>query len=35
VGVIVGPPYAITEIIPNMGQLTGKTKLLIKGIGFE
>jgi dynein heavy chain, axonemal len=32
---IVGPPYAITEIIPNLGQLTGGTPLVVKGVGFR
>ena len=32
---IVGPPYAITEIIPNLGQLTGGTPLIIRGVGFK
>ena len=27
---IVGPPYAITEIIPNLGQLTDGTQLVLK-----
>ena len=32
---IVGPPYAITEIIHNLGQLTGGTQLVVKGVGFK
>ena len=32
---IVGPPYAITQIIPRLGQLTGGTTLVIKGVGFK
>jgi dynein heavy chain, axonemal len=32
---IVGPPYAITEIIPNLGQLTGGTNIIVKGVGFK
>lgn len=32
---IVGPSYAITEIIPNLGQLSGKSNVVIKGCGFR
>ena len=32
---IVGPPYAVNECEPNLGPLTGKTKILIKGVGFS
>jgi dynein heavy chain len=32
---IVGPPYAITEVVPNLGQLTGGTHIEIRGIGFK
>lgn len=32
---IVGPPYAITEIIPNLGQLTGGNTVSMKGVGFK
>jgi dynein heavy chain len=32
---IVGPPYAITEIIPNLGQLTGGNTITVKGVGFK
>ena len=32
---IVGPPYAITEILPNLGQLTGGTNITVKGVGFK
>jgi len=32
---IVGPPYAIISISPNQGQLSGNTKLIIKGVGFD
>jgi len=32
---IVGPPYAITEIIPNLGQLTGGNQVIVKGVGFK
>lgn len=32
---IVGPPYAVTECEPNLGPLTGKTKVTIRGVGFS
>ena len=32
---IVGPPYAVTECEPNLGPLTGKTKITIRGVGFS
>jgi len=32
---IVGPPYAITDIYPNKGPLTGNTKVKVGGVGFE
>lgn len=32
---IVGPPYAITEILPSLGQLTGGTTIILKGVGFK
>lgn len=35
VSTIVGPPYAITEIIPALGQLSGNTNVTIKGVGFK
>jgi dynein heavy chain len=35
VSTIVGPPYAITDIIPSLGQLTGNTPVVIKGMGFQ
>ena len=31
---IVGPSYAITDIIPNLGQLSGNVNVTIKGVGF-
>lgn len=31
---IVGPSYAITEIIPNLGQLSGNVPVVVKGVGF-
>lgn len=34
VSTITGPPYAIFDISPNLGPLTGRTKVLIKGDGF-
>lgn len=35
VGKITGPPYAITEIVPNLGQLSGNVPVVIKGVGFK
>jgi dynein heavy chain len=35
VGVITGPPYAINDIKPSIGPLTGKTKVTITGAGFK
>lgn len=35
VGKITGPPYALTEIIPNLGQLSGNVPVVIKGVGFK
>ena len=34
VSTITGPPYAIFDINPKLGPLTGKTKVSIKGDGF-
>lgn len=34
VGNIVGPPYAITDMYPNMGPVTGGTDITIVGIDF-
>lgn len=34
VGNIVGPPYAITDMIPKMGPITGGTEVTISGIDF-
>ena len=34
VGDIVGPPYAITDISPKMGPITGGTEIAISGIDF-
>ena len=34
VGNIVGPPYAITDMIPKMGPVTGGTNVNIMGIDF-
>jgi hypothetical protein len=31
---IVGPLYAITDIVPNLGQLSGNVQVSIKGVGF-
>lgn len=35
VSTITGPPYAIFNIKPSLGPLTGKTKVSIKGEGFR
>jgi len=32
---IVGPPYSLSEIEPNMGPYTGKTWCTVRGIGFN
>ena len=32
---IVGPPYAITDIDPPLGQLSGNVPVRIKGVGFQ
>jgi len=32
---IVGPPYSISKITPALGPITGKTNIIIEGIGFE
>lgn len=34
VGNIVGPPYAITDMFPNLGPVTGGTEITIVGIDF-
>ena len=34
VGNVVGPPYAITDMIPDMGPVTGGTEVLLHGIDF-
>jgi dynein heavy chain len=34
VGNIVGPPYAITDMLPKMGPITGGTNITIAGIDF-
>ena len=34
VGNIVGPPYAITDMFPKMGPVTGGTDITIFGIDF-
>jgi dynein heavy chain len=31
---IVGPPYAVTALVPNEGPFTGKTEVIIKGLEF-
>lgn len=33
-GSIVGPPYAIMDLTPNNGPITGETLLDIRGIDF-
>jgi dynein heavy chain len=35
VGKIVGPSYAITDIDPPLGQLTGGVPITVKGVGFK
>lgn len=35
VSTITGPPYAIFKIMPNLGPLTGRTKVQILGEGFK
>ena len=35
VSLITGPPYAIYGIKPQLGPLTGKTKVIINGDGFK
>lgn len=32
---ITGPKYAIDKIKPTRGAITGKTKVVIKGVGFK
>ncbi len=32
---VIGPPYAITGIEPNIGPVTGGTTLTVSGLGFE
>ena len=32
---IVGPPYAVLGLEPNIGPITGGQKLIVKGMGFE
>lgn len=34
VGNVVGPPYAITDMVPRMGPITGGTNIIIHGIDF-
>lgn len=34
VGDVVGPPYAITDMVPSMGPITGSTPITIYGIDF-
>ncbi len=35
VSMIVGPPYAIYTLRPQLGPLTGKTRIQIAGDGFK
>jgi dynein heavy chain len=35
VSTIIGPPYAIKSLKPQLGPLTGKTKIIITGDGFK
>lgn len=32
---ITGPPYAVTEIVPALGQLSGNVNVILKGVGFK
>ena len=32
---IVGPSYAVTDVIPNLGQLSGSVPVIVKGVGFK
>jgi len=32
---VVGPPYSIDSITPNLGPITGSTKCMIEGVGFR
>jgi IPT/TIG domain len=32
---IVGPSYAITDIVPSLGQLSGGVEVTVKGCGFN
>lgn len=32
---ITGPPYAVTEIVPALGQLSGNVPVILKGVGFK
>ena len=34
VGDVVGPPYAITDMLPSMGPITGGTDIVLHGIDF-
>ena len=35
VGEVVGPPYSVVSISPDMGPITGSTKCIINGVGFR
>jgi len=32
---ITGPPYAVTEVVPALGQLSGNVPVTLKGVGFK
>lgn len=32
---ITGPPYAIVDVVPNLGQLSGNVPVILKGCGFK
>lgn len=32
---ITGPPYAVVDIVPALGQLSGNVPVTIKGVGFK
>jgi len=32
---IIGPPYAITGVTPDMGPVFGETEVIIKGLRFR
>lgn len=32
---ITGPPYAVTDVVPGLGQLSGNVPIILKGCGFK